>query len=181
MATKGQSGWSHGVYRPPCAELWVYNRTMGRALLACLLAAAWLWGQPDRKTAAILENTLSALQDASVDRTSMTKQFADEMMAGASNDRKPSRSTVELFADKFVRAMRGRKIPKPQLVALQNSLTQMLDGTHPNSNSASRFREVLTVLNIDSSVREELTARFIAVGEDIRGPDDLPVRDRSKK
>jgi len=148
---------------------------------ACLLLATCLWGQVVPKTGANLETTLLALQDAGVDRASITNQLAEKLMALAQTDHQPSRPTVELFADKFVRAIRGKKMTRTQVIAFQSSFAQMLDGARPNFYSASHFHEALISLSIDSLVREELTAKFIAIGEEIRGPDDLSVRDRTKK
>jgi ABC-type lipoprotein release transport system permease subunit len=96
------------------------------------------------------------------------------MMELPSSDRQPSRSTVVRFVDEFTGVLIGKDL-KNQVGVLQQSICEVLSGSTTNFKSASRFREALTVLGIDSMGKQTLTTRFMAIGEEVRGPDDSPV------
>jgi len=96
------------------------------------------------------------------------------MMSLTSSDRQPSRSTVASFADEFTAAVIGKDL-RDEVGVLQQSVCEVLSGSATNIKSASRFREALTALGFDSMRKQTLTTRFMAIGEEVRGPDDSPV------
>ncbi len=150
---------------------------MRRVLCCLVLIAATALGQgrldksgPCNK----LQPILMALKTPAVSRSSLTTQLADAMMSLTSSDRQPSRSTVVSFADEFTSALIGKDLTN-QLSALQQSICEVLSGSTTNFKSASHFRDALTALSIESSEKQALSTRFMAIGDEVRGPDDSPV------
>ncbi len=115
------------------------------------------------------------LQNLGADRVSVTRQLVDAMMALADVNRPPSRLTVEDFAGEFVRAVIGKRLTSAQLSIFQRSIAEVMGGSTANFNSASRLRATLTALRVDSSETQMITKSVLAIGEEVRGPDDSPV------
>ena len=160
---------------------WLMRRiipVMRRVLCCLILFGASVLGQSGReeKSAACkkLQPILTALKSPGASRPSLTTQLADAMMSLTSSDRQPSRSTVVSFADELTGALIGKDL-KDQPGVLQQSICEVLSGSTTNFKSATRFREALTALRIDSMKKQTLTTRFMAIGEEVRGPDDSPV------
>jgi hypothetical protein len=149
-----------------------------RIVLCLLLLGAVLSGQSARDPKAAFEklrSTLIALKDARADRSSLASQLVDEMMTLANANHQPTRSTVVGFADELTGVLLGRNITSAQLDVLQQSIGEALSGSTANYNSASRFRETLTAVGIDNPSKRLITNLFMAIGEEVRGPDDAPV------
>ena len=149
-----------------------------RIVLGLLLLGAVLSGQSARDQKAAfnkLKSTLVALKETGADRTSLASQLVDEMMTLANANHRPSRSTVVGFADELTGVLLGRNITNAQLDALQQSIGEALSGSTANYNSASRFREALSAVGIDSPSKRVITNLFMAIAEEVRGPDDAPV------
>ena len=145
-------------------------------VLCCLLLlGAGLNAQPTgegRTAAGKLKSILIALQHSKAAQTSLARQLSDEMVAFADTDRKPLRATVSGFAHEFTHALFGKSLTNAQVSVLQSSITDLLRGSTANFNSASRLREVLVAVHVDDSKTQRITRRFIAIGEEVRGPDD---------
>jgi len=122
-----------------------------------------------------LNTTLTALQNVSSDRVVLTRQLVDVMMALGEANRSPSRTTVEGFVDEFASALIGKNLTNAQFAMLQRSITEVLRGSTTNLNSASHLRETLAAIHVDSSRTQTITKRFLAIGEEVRGPDDSPL------
>ena len=121
-----------------------------------------------------LNTTLTALQNVSADRVILTRQLVDAMMALGEGNRRPSRPTVEGFVDEFISALIG-KFTNTQLAMLQRPITEVLRGSTTNLDSASHLRESLASVHINYSRTQAITKRFLAIGEEVRGPDDSPL------
>jgi len=137
-----------------------------------------LLGQSARQEPAVvsrLNSTLTTLQNVGADRLSLAHQLVDVMMSLEAGDRRPSRPTVESFVAEFVGAVIGRTFTNAQMALLQRSITEVLSGSTTNLNSASHLRESLAAFHVDSSRMQVITRRFIAIGEEVRGPDDSPL------
>ena len=107
-------------------------------------------------------------------RSSLSYQLADEMMSLAESDRHPSQSAVASFADEFTNALLGKNMTDAEALMLEDSIDAVLRGTGATFRSAIRLRETLATLGVDASKLLIITKRFIAIGEEVRGPDDLP-------
>jgi hypothetical protein len=151
---------------------------MRSVLFALILFGANLVGQShsEDKSARCdrLQPILMSLKSPEASRPSLTRQLVEAMMAVTSSDRQPSRSTVESFAAELTSALIGRDFTN-QLGALQQSVCDVLSGSTTNLKSSSRFEETLAVIGLDRTKRETVTRRFMAIGKEVRGPDDWPA------
>ncbi len=128
------------------------------------------------KAAGKLNSILMALKHSrAAGQNSLAQQLRDEMMALADSNRKPSRATVSGFADEFTDALFGKDLTNADVSVLQSSITDVLRGSTANFNSASRLREVLVATHVDDFKTRRIIRRFIAIGEEVRGPDDRGV------
>ena len=123
-----------------------------------------------------LRSTLLALKDSTASRTTLSHQLVDEIMSMADREQQPSRPTVTSFAEELTGALIGRDLTKPQLMMLEQSIDEVLRSSGATFMSASRLRETLAATGVDSSKLKIITKRFIAIGEEVRGPDDLPTQ-----
>jgi hypothetical protein len=140
-----------------------------KRLLGCvLLAGAALSAQS-------LESTLLALKDSSAPRKTLSNRLVDEMMALAKRDQSPSRAAVQRFSEDLSSALIGRDITKIRAAALRQAISEVLSGKGSTFVPASTLREVLTSCGIDAVTVQGIVRRFIDIGQEVRGPDDLPV------
>jgi hypothetical protein len=170
---------AEGVPRVASADLAAYNPGMLRRLLCCLLLmGVSLIGQSsaeDKAAIGKLRSTLLALKDTKTYRASLGEQLADNMMALTEEDRRPSRQIVAVFADQMVSALLGKELTAARATALQESIVDVLRGQRANVASASALRETLTALGVDAVRVQSITTRFLAIGHEVRGPDDTAV------
>jgi predicted alpha/beta hydrolase len=159
---------------------------MKGALCCFLLSAVSLTGQSaskDQATAAAvskLNSTLMALKDGGASGKVLRHQLVDQMMSLAEDNHYPSRRSVAAFADEFVNAVIGRDMTDAQMAKLQRSIVQVVRGSCATFRSASGLRETLTALGVHASKIHVIVKRFIVIGEEVRGPDDLPARPESR-
>src|SRR5690348_2663713 len=139
---------------------------------AFLLACAALAGQT-------LDRTLAAMQDAKASSATLSAQLIDEMARMAPADRRPTRGTLAGFANEFTAALMGKDLTRLQRTTLQLAITDLVAGSGANYKPAGILREVLEAAGVGASRTQRIVTSFIAIGEEIRGPDDihiLPVR-----
>jgi hypothetical protein len=111
-------------------------------------------------------------------REAIQRQIAETMISSAETDLQPSRSTVGRFLDELTAALSGRKLQRPQTVALAQCL---VDVVRPSGVStmlvAVRTRDLLTVAGVSGPKIPLVIGKLIAIGEEVRGPDDSPAKD----
>ncbi|PYT31508.1 MAG: hypothetical protein DMG57_04930 [Acidobacteria bacterium] len=78
------------------------------------------------------------------------------------------------FAEELTSALIGRDMTNSHLMMLEQAIDEVLRSSGATFTSASRLRETLTALGVDASRLQIIVKRFIAIGEEVRGPDDLP-------
>ena len=78
------------------------------------------------------------------------------------------------FADELVNAVHGKNMTDAQALMLEDSIEAVLRSNGATFRAASRFREALVAFGVDAPKLQILTKRFIAIGEEVRGPDDQP-------
>ena len=122
-----------------------------------------------------LRSTLQALKDRSASRTTLSHRLVDEIMSMADSEHKPARTTVERFTEELTSALIGRDLTTPQVMMLERSIDEVLANSGATFTSASRLRETLAALGVDASRLQIIVKRFIAIGEEVRGPDDLKL------
>jgi len=146
-----------------------------KALPSILILFASLAIQAQDQAGRRLHETLLALQKADASRSTLSQQLADELLSLADKDRPPSQATVTNFSVELVNALIGKRLTPVQLTALESSLTDVLRAHGSTFRPTARFREALTPLGIDPARIQGLVTRFVAIGEDVRGPDDTPL------
>jgi len=158
-----------------------------KSALCFLLLAGIMTAQPlrtDRDTAANLEHLsaiLQALKDNRESSPSLSNQLVGAMMAVADPVHPPSRPVVAGFADALTSALAGKYLTTPHVMMLQRSIADVLLPSGATFIPATRLRETLAAIRIDSSKTQEIVKRYIAIGEELRGPDDLRVQPRLKR
>jgi hypothetical protein len=143
---------------------------MKSLLTVFALLASCVWAQT-----ASLKTALYALTSSEADRTLVTKQLADAMMPLARSNRQPSRHSVEAFAAELGRSVAGKELTIVQVRSLENVIAEMMRGSVPNYTSTGHLRDALSAIHIDSADERAITTRFLAIGEEVRGPDDLQL------
>ena len=152
---------------------------MRNAFCVLLTAGLILLGQstPADQAATKMDSILGALKDPGASRDSLSQQLTDVILSLAQPDRQPSRSTVVAFTDELTGALINKDLkwnapPK----WLLGPILEILSTAGANFTKASRLGNTLKSLGVDASTTQRITARFIKIGEDVRGPDDLGVQ-----
>ena len=138
----------------------------------------------DRDTPANLNHLsaiLQALKDNREPSPSLSNQLAGVMMAMAQPSHPPSLPAVASFADVLTTALTGKYLTSTDVIVLRGSIADVLRSSGATFIPASRLLETLTANGIDSSKTQEIVKRYIAIGEEVRGPDDLHVLPRLKR
>src|SRR5579871_6762415 len=150
---------------------------MKTLIAGVLFSLSSLWSQsPDVLTSLkALQKPLAAMQDPKADRVAAARQLTDAMLPLADPNRKPSREIVDDFTKELAFALSGKTLSNEQLANLNASLWVVMKGSVPNLKSTSLLRDTLTNVGLANDEVHTLTALFLAIGEDVRGPDDLPV------
>jgi hypothetical protein len=123
-----------------------------------------------------VQATLLALKDSSAPRKALSDELVDEMMALAKRTvSRPSRAAVERFSEDLTGALLGRDVTAVRAEVLQSAIVKVLSGRGSNFEPATRLRDALTNCGIGASTVQALVARFIDIGQEVRGPDDLGI------
>lgn len=127
------------------------------------------------QTASNLGATLAALNNPKASVAVLTQQLVNEMTAMSPADRKPARGTLAGFASDFTAALLGKDLTAAQRNTLQTSIAKMLSGDGTNSKPAGLLREILVAAGAGAARTHRIVTDFIAIGEQVRGPDDAPI------
>jgi hypothetical protein len=126
-----------------------------------------------------VQSILLALKDSNAPRKALSDELVNKMMTLAKRD--VSRPLVERFSEDFTGALLGRDITAVRASVMQKAISDLLSGQGSNFEPASKLRDTLTSCGISASTVQAIVARFIEIGEEIRGPDDLGVRRKPLK
>ena len=118
-----------------------------------------------------VQNILLALKDSNAPRKVLSDQLVELMMSQAKRD--VSRPMVERFSEDFTGALLGRDITTVRASVMQRAITDLLSGKGSNFEPASKLRDTLTSCGISAPTVQAIVGRFIDIGQEIRGPDDL--------
>lgn len=145
-----------------------------KRLLGCILVlGATLAGQPAKTS---VQSTLLALKDSGVPRKVLSNQLVDEMMALAKRDQSPSRPAVQRFCEDLTTALIGKDMTQTRAEALQKAITDVLSGSGSTFRPASNLHDTLVGFRIEDRTIQRIVDRFRDIGQEIRGPDDMPIR-----
>jgi len=138
-----------------------------------LLGCALLLGTA--LSAQSVQSTLLALREANAPRKALSNQLVDQMMSQARRNQAPARTSVQRFTEELTNALLGKDITVVRANALQKSLVDLMRGKGSTFVPASMMRETLTGCGVDEPTINLIVKRFIEIGQEVRGPDDLPV------
>lgn len=123
-----------------------------------------------------VQSTLLALKDSGAPRKVLSDRLVDQMMAMAKTDlSRPSLAAVQRFSEDFTSALLGRDVTSIRASVLQRAIADLMSGRGSNFEPASKLRDTLTKCGIGASTVQAIVGRFIDIGQEVRGPDDLSV------
>ncbi len=122
-----------------------------------------------------LRSTLLALKEPGASRPALSQQLSEELMSLAEKDCKPSSTAVANFSDELTKALLGKHMTDAHVLLLEQSIREVLRSTGATFTSATSFRQTLLAVGVDPSAAQVVTTRFIKIGEEVRGPDDIHV------
>ncbi len=122
-----------------------------------------------------LNETLQAIARPGASSVSLSAELVDEMLSLAPSDRQPSRGALAGFANQFTAALIGKDLTDVRVAMLQRCIADVLSGSGTNLKPAKVLRDTLTAVGVGTAKIPNIITRFIAVGEEVRGPDDTPV------
>jgi hypothetical protein len=166
----------------PGEQFWWYDPDMYKVCLCVLLAALSLFGQTpdDVRAMARLRPALSrAMVSADAPDDSVSRTLVNAMTAIANHEHQPTRQELVQLADALRGAIAGKQISDAQLAVLSRCVVDALRGEGgSNLLLASQVRATLGALRVGDAKVDLIIQRFVAIGEAVRGPDDLPVSDK---
>ena len=143
-------------------------------LLGCVLVLGVIGTAQSAKS---IQNIFLALKDSKAPRKVLSDQLTDEMMALAKqNSSRPSHAAVERFSDDLITALMGRDITTVRASVLQRAVSDLLTGRGSTFEPATKLRTTLTSCGINEPTTQAIVGRFIDIGEELRGPDDVGVK-----
>jgi hypothetical protein len=129
------------------------------------------------QTAKSIQSIFLALKDSKTPRKVLSDQLTDEMMALAKQDSsRPSRAAVERFSDDLITALMGKDITTVRASVLQRAVSDLLTGKGSTFEPATKLRTTLTSCGINEPTTQAIVGRFIDIGQEVRGPDDVGVQ-----
>ncbi len=166
---------------------------MKPAICCFLLFTAGLCAQSTAK----LNADLMALSNPVVSRNAVALQITDDILALAEKDAQPSRQTVFEFADELTKASfpalnrAGKRVivlPPGTQPTLQTVSQAILDVLHSSGvpsyrfhEAIDRFRNAISVLSATPAQAKSAADRLLILGQEVRGPEDLPLLNVNRK
>ncbi len=147
-----------------------------KSVFCCfLLLTAALCAQ----SAARLDSDLTALTNPGASRNAVAQQVADDILALAEKDAQPSRRTVFDFADELTKALAGKGLTTEKAKPVSQAILDVLESSGMASYRfhaiIDGFRDALIALNATAAQAKSAAGRLLILGQEIRGPEDLPV------
>ncbi|MCU1273924.1 MAG: hypothetical protein JWO48_1355 [Bryobacterales bacterium] len=147
-------------------------------VICCGILPAQAGLQDPRQNAALdrLRADISSLAKAGL---TSTEKLADDIMALAETPQ-PPRSVVQAFADNLIHALVGKPLHNHNLVRqLATGIQKTLESA---GTSTIRFHETIAAaknamrgLGISESRAQRLAIELKAIGDKVRGPEDIPL------
>ena len=153
---------------------------MFKICCAILLAGVSLTAQNSPDAARLSPVLSKALTSAGRTDDAVSQSLASTMMSLTTGEHRPARQ-VDALVNAMRGVMAGREVSESQARALSQCIVNVLRGQGSNLTLAAQVRQELTVLRVGDQRTDLIVKRFIALGETVRGPDDLPVLKDSLK
>jgi hypothetical protein len=123
-----------------------------------------------------LDSALVKLKEGRASQSDLSQELAHVMMRLAESDHRPPWPVVVSFTDKLTRGLIGRQLNSAQITAMRECIVEVMRRTGTsNAGLASRLRETLASIGIDSSMTQLVVRDFIMLREAVQGPDDSPA------
>ncbi len=156
---------------------------MYRILICALAAFGTLIAQAPAASDTEIAAKLNPLVSAAIRRSATIAETNDKLtnalMAIARSGSQPSRELVASFVSSLADFTSGRQVDSAHVSALSECMADMLRGSGvTNFGLARQLRTTLTELGVTDAKLDPITRQFIAIGEAVRGPDDMPANDR---
>ena len=153
-------------------------RFIACSMVCCGILLAQGGLQDPRQNAALDRLRADILSLAKPGLTS-TEKLADDIMALAEIPR-PPRSVVQAFANSLIHALVGKPLQKQHLVrqlatGIQNTLESAGTSTVRFRETIDAARKAMLGLGISESQARSLAAELKAIGDKVRGPEDIPL------
>jgi hypothetical protein len=148
-----------------------------RSIFCSLLLAGAILSAQSLASQSVM-TTLLALKDPKAPRKVLSAQLAEQMMAQAKPNQSPSRAAVQRFSEDLTGALLGRDITVVRASALKDAIAHVMQGKGPTFVPATSVREVLTSCGVEQPTVQGIVKRFIDIGHEVSGPDDMPVREK---
>jgi hypothetical protein len=161
------------------AEFRLYNAHM-RRLTACFILLAAAATAQDSPAVSGLTATLMTLHDSHVSRDDVNRRFVAGVMATVVKPSRPFQSEVEDFTSELTAAIVGRRFTSSDLLPMTSAIVDVMHSggvsTLAFRASVERFQKGLAALGVVGARLDSITNRLQALGQEVRGPEDAPVR-----
>jgi hypothetical protein len=148
---------------------------MKSALCCFLLVTASLCAQSTDK----LNSDLTALANPGAARNAVIQQVTNDILALAERDAQPSRQTVVDFTEELAKALAGKQLTMEGIKAVTQAILDVLQSSgmtsHRFHDAIDHFRDALIALNATAAQAKSAANRLLILGQEVRGPEDLPV------
>ena len=150
-------------------------------LLLCLSLAAQSVqeDQPDAAAVTKLNSTLLTLKHAGVTPASVGQQLVNDIISLAETTHEPSRATVVKFTDQLINELSARELPAKLLSQVTTAILVVLHSAvtpaYEFRASIGHAREALISLGVSAPKAQAVAERLMAVGKEVRGPEDIGV------
>ena len=155
-----------------------------KCAISLLLLAGALAAQPgntpDRASAVRkLNSTLLSLKDGN-SSDAVSAQFAADLTALADRDHRPSSIRIKVLADELTMVLNAKNLRPDALPQIAGPIFDVLQSAGTSTmgfnDSVTRFETALRLLNVEPRRARSAADRLRAIGKEVRGPDDSPVR-----
>jgi len=142
---------------------------MRRTVLGLLVLAGAVVAQTRPPGVAISELLMAANDPGQAAR------LTDQIL-GIGLRRPAPRPVVEGFVRSLMAGLAGKQLTRSQADDMSRLIVNAAAGTRPNLTNVHDFRIALAKVGVDEARQDQISRRLIAIGEAVRGPDDLPAR-----
>jgi hypothetical protein len=153
-------------------------KSIACSLICCGILLAQGAPQDPRQNAA-LDRLKADIRSLTKPGLTSTEKLADDMLALAETP-KPPRSVVHAFADNLIRALVGKPLNNQHLVrqlatGIQNTLESAGTSTVHFRETIDAAKKAMRGLGISESQAQMLANELKAIGDKVRGPEDIPL------
>ena len=141
-------------------------------LLVAVIVGSMNLAAQDLGPSVSLSSVVAGLNNGTVS----VEEFVHQMVSVAPLSTPHSVSAFTDFASRLRQGIKGKAVTGRQLEGLASCIMDTLRGAHSNFSSTYQMRQILRSVGFDAGQMRDIAAAFLAVGEEINGPDDTFVR-----